>query len=99
MCMHHRCDECTEDGLRELFASCRLLERLNLDGCDALTPALVGAICASLKQLRWLGTDQPSLHTLQHSDEQVIAALHGGEEIVAARVLRDELPQCLVSAS
>ena len=92
------CDECTEVGLRELIASCSQLERLNLDGCDALTPALVCAISTSLKQLKWLGTDQPSFHTLQHRHEHVIAALHGDEQIMAARGLRDQLPDCLVSA-
>ena len=47
-------DECTEAGLVSLVHGCGQLERLAVEGCDALTDVAARAIAVHLPRLRWL---------------------------------------------
>ena len=87
-----RCDECTAEGLIEVCRRCPLLERLHLEGCDALTPA-AGAAVASLSRLRYLGT-----HMAWLLRPNVLDPISGpgptAEAVSAGQRVRAALPRC-----
>ena len=83
------------DGLIEVCRRCPLLERLHLEGCDALTPA-AGLAVASLSSLKYLGT-----HMAWLLRPNVLDATHAGlaptaEAVSVGQRVRAALPRCLI---